>query len=149
VTTYFEELETGSVFGGQTYAIDEAEMVAFAEQWDPRPLHLEHAAAVGMGFPTVIASGSYTTAVFTRLIKQAREEAGNHATLAVVRVTNSFPKPVLGGDVLRFDAEIAEKRESRSRPNAGIIVTKATLTNQRDEVAMESEVVTLVQRRPA
>ena len=67
----------------------------------------------------------------------------------MVSVTNKLPTPVLAGDVLRFDAEIADKRGSRSRPSAGIVVTRGTLTNQRDEVVFDSETVTLVHRRPA
>jgi acyl dehydratase len=123
-------------------------MLAFAAQWDPRPVHLDHDVAVRDGFPGVIASGAYTTAILTRMIMRAREDAGNHATLAVATVTNRFPTPVLAGDELRFDAEIMEKRESRSRPTTGIVVTRSTLTNQRGEIAMDSETVTLVQRRP-
>jgi acyl dehydratase len=147
--TYFEDLEVGHRFGGATFTVDRDEMLDYARRWDPRPVHLDLDAAIRDGFPDVIATGSFTTAVYSLMIMRAREADGNHATLAVVSVTNKLPAPVIAGDVLRFDAEIAEKRESRSRPAAGIVITRGTLTNQRDEVVFDSETITLVHRRPA
>ena len=64
-------------------------------------------------------------------------------------MTNRMPNPLLAGDTVRFAAEIADKRESRSRPSAGIVNTTGHLTNQRDEVVFDSETVTLVHRRPS
>ena len=45
-------------------------------------------------------------------------------------------------------AEIVSKRESESRPGAGIVRTQARLTNQDGAVVMECETVTLVEKRP-
>jgi acyl dehydratase len=147
--TYFEDLAIGQRFGGTTFTVDRDEMLEYARRWDPRPIHLDRGAAVASGFPDVIATGSFTTAIYTLMIMRAREADGNHATLAVVTVTNRLPNPLLAGDTVRFDAEIADKRESRSRPAAGVVTTTGTLTNQRDEVVFDSETVTLVHRRPA
>jgi acyl dehydratase len=146
--TYFEDLTVGQRFGGATFTVDRDEMLEFAHRWDPRPIHVDRDAAVRDGFPDVIATGSFTTAIYTLMIMRAREADGNHATLAVVSVTNKLPNPVLAGDVLRFDAEIADKRESRSRPTAGIVITTGRLTNARGDVVFDSETVTLVHRRP-
>ena len=45
-----------------------------------------------------------------------------------------FPKPVFIGDTLRAETEVVERRESRSRPECGIVVFKHVAFNQRDEV---------------
>ena len=44
------------------------------------------------------------------------------------------PKPVFIGDTLRAQSEVAELRESKSRPEAGIVTFKHEMLNQRDEV---------------
>jgi acyl dehydratase len=147
--TYFEELEIGDRFGGTSYEVPADEMIEFSRRWDPRPIHLEREAAVAAGFADVIASGAYTTSVLTLLVMRAREQAGNHAVIAVLEVRNRMPNPVCGGDVLTFDGEIVAKRESKSRPGTGIITTRAHLTNQRGEIAFDSEMVTLVEKRNA
>jgi acyl dehydratase len=146
--TFFEDLEVGDRFGGTTYAVPAGEMLEFSRKWDPRPVHLDAAAARAAGFDDVIASGAYTTAVFTLLVMQARERSGNHAVIAVLGVKNQMPNPVFGGDHLDFDAEIVAKRASRSRPGTGVVTTRGRLTNQRGEVVFDSETVTLVHRRP-
>ena len=40
-------------------------MLDYARRWDPRPIHLDRDAARASGFPDVIASGSFTTAIYT------------------------------------------------------------------------------------
>jgi len=146
--TYYEDLHVGDRFGGTRYAVPADEMLDFSRKWDPRPIHLDEVAARAAGFDGVIASGAYTTAIFTLLVMQARERAGNHAVIAVLGVKNQMPNPVRGGDVLAFDAEIVAKRESRSRPTAGVVTTHGRLTNQHGDVVFDSETVTLVARRP-
>jgi len=45
-----------------------------------------------------------------------------------------FPRPVFHGDTLRIETEVKDKRESRSRPNAGIVTFEHRAYNQRDEL---------------
>ena len=45
-----------------------------------------------------------------------------------------FPKPVFHGDTLRIETEVVELRESKSRPNAGIVTFIHRAYNQRDEL---------------
>ena len=68
--------------------------------------------------------------------------------IAVLGVQQPDAEPGRAGDVLDFDAEIVAKRESKSRPGTGVVTTRARLTNQRGEVVLDSETVTLVHRRP-
>jgi acyl dehydratase len=48
-----------------------------------------------------------------------------------------FPKPVFHGDTLRVETEVIELRESRSRPDAGIVVFQHRAFNQRGELVAE------------
>lgn len=145
--TFYEDLAVGDRFGGTTYTVPAGEMLDFSRKWDPRPVHLDRDAAAAAGFGDVIASGAYTTAILTLLFMRAREQAGNHAVIAVLGVHNQMPNPVRAGDVLGFDAEIVAKRESRSRAGTGVVTTRARLTNQDGAVVLDSETVTLVQCR--
>ena len=58
-----------------------------------------------------------------------------------------MPKPEFIGDTMRATTEIAELRESKSRPNAGIVVFAHELINQRDEVVCRCLRSALINRR--
>ena len=59
-----------------------------------------------------------------------------------------FPNPVFAGDTLRSESECLEVRESKSRPNAGIVTWAHRSFNQRDEVVCECTRTALLQKRP-
>ena len=145
---YLEDLEVGSRFGGSQYTVAEAEMLEFSEKWDPRPIHLDAEAGVAAGFGGIIASGAYVDAIFTLLTMRARKASGDHAVIAAMGATKRLSNPVRAGDTLSYSGEITAKRESKSRPNAGVVHTLSRLTNQKGEVTLETETVTLVERRP-
>jgi acyl dehydratase len=145
---YFEDLEPGHRFGGASYEVPREEMLAFARKWDPRPIHVDDGAGRAAGFGGVIASGAYTTAVFTLLAMRSRQAAGDHAVIAGLGAESRLPEPVRPGDTLTFGGEISAKRASASRPDAGVVHTRARLVNQRGAVVYECETATLVQRRP-
>ncbi|MFO0687820.1 MAG: MaoC/PaaZ C-terminal domain-containing protein [Myxococcota bacterium] len=146
---YLEDLAPGDGFGGERYAVARDEMIDFARKWDPRPIHLDDEAGRAAGFGCAIASGAYTTAIFTRLALASREADGGHAVIAGLGATMSLPNPVRAGDVLEFRAEVLEARPSKSRPDAGVVRMRARLCNQDGEPVYESTTATLVSRRPA
>ncbi len=59
-----------------------------------------------------------------------------------------FPKPVFHGDTLRIETEVIELRESRSRPNAGIVTYLHRAYNQRDELVAHCRRSGLQLKRP-
>ena len=61
----------------------------------------------------------------------------------------TFPNPVFIGDTLRAETEIVSKRESASRPNAGIIQVIHRGYNQRGELVMEAARAGLSMKKPA
>ena len=58
------------------------------------------------------------------------------------------PAPVYAGDTLRAVTEVLAKRESRSRPDRGIVTVRTRGLNQREEVVIEFERTIMVARRP-
>ncbi len=59
-----------------------------------------------------------------------------------------FPRPVFHGDTLRFRTEIADKRESKSRPNNGIVTFAHFAYNQNDELVANCKRTGLMLKRP-
>src|SRR6266404_9490980 len=64
---YLDDLHVGYRHTSGTYTIDEAEIKAFAHQFDPQPFHLDDAAAKGSPFRGLAASGWHTAAITMRL----------------------------------------------------------------------------------
>jgi acyl dehydratase len=60
-----------------------------------------------------------------------------------------MPKPVFVGDTLRGDTTVAELRESRSRPQAGIVIFAHRMLNQRDEIVCTCLRTALIRKKPA
>ena len=56
-TFYLDDLHVGQRFTSDTHLIDEAQIKAFAQQFDPQPFHLDAEAAKGTLFEGLVASG--------------------------------------------------------------------------------------------
>jgi acyl dehydratase len=59
-----------------------------------------------------------------------------------------FPKPVFHGDTIRVETEIAELRESKSRPNAGIVTFIHRAYNQHGDLVGQCKRMGLQLKRP-
>jgi acyl dehydratase len=59
-----------------------------------------------------------------------------------------MPKPVFVGDTLRCETSVAEKRPSRSRPEAGLVVFEHRAFNQRDELVCHCRRTALLHKSP-
>ena len=145
---YFEDLVPGSRFEGeQRYQVTAEAVREFCSQWDPMPFHLDEAAAKATPVGRLFTSSIHTFAVGSQLSHQMGGEP-----LAVMAGLGwddvRFPKPVCPGDTLRVAVSIADKRESRSKPDRGIATMQAEIYNQHDDMVMSYKVVQLVAKRP-
>jgi acyl dehydratase len=71
-------------------------------------------------------------------------------TVANLGMTDvNFPKPVFAGDTLHVHTRVLSVRESKSRPNAGIVEFEHTALNHRDEVVATCKRSALMRKRPA
>jgi acyl dehydratase len=129
---YLDDLHVGQRFVSPTHALDEAQIVAFAKQFDPQPFHLDAEAAKGAFFGGLAASGWHTAAITMRLL------VGGGLPIAGGVIGGggeiAWPKPTRPGDVLRVESEILEIRPSRSRPERGMVIARSETRNQRDEI---------------
>ena len=71
-------------------------------------------------------------------------------TVANLGMTDvAFPKPVFAGDTLHVRTRVLSMRESKSRPDAGIVELEHTALNHRDEVVAVCKRSALMRKRPA
>jgi acyl dehydratase len=144
---YLDDLQVGQRFMSGTHTIDEAQIVAFAQQFDPQPFHLDDAAARGTLFGGLAASGWHTAAITMRL----QVESGLPLVGGIVGAGGEFswPNPARPGDILRVESEIVEIKPSRSRPDRGMVTVKSDTRNQRDESVFTLTARLVVPRRAA
>ena len=126
---YFEDYTPGAVYEYGSITVSEAEILDFARAFDPQPFHADPAAAARGPFGGLIASGWHTTSVMMRLF--ADHYLSRVASLASPGIDEiRWPAPVRPGDTLRLRVTVAEARRSRSKPDRGLVRTRAELINQ-------------------
>jgi acyl dehydratase len=142
---YLDDLAVGQRFTSGTHAIDEAQIKAFARQFDPQPFHLDEVAARDTMFAGLAASGWHTTAITMRLlVEQGLPLAGG---IVGAGAEVAWPQPTRPGDVLRVESEVLEVTPSRSRPDRGMALVRSLTLNQRDEVVQNLTAKLIVPRR--
>jgi acyl dehydratase len=144
---WFEDYQPGSVYEYGHRDVTEAEIVAFASQFDPQPIHVDVAWAKTGPFGGVIASGWHTAGMFTRLyVDHYLSSVASLASPGVDEVR--WPVPVRPGDRLRMRVTVLEARPSSSKPDRGIVHTRGELINQDERTAFHQIAVNFIRVRP-
>jgi len=126
--------------------IDEAEVIEFARQFDPQPIHTDPEAARTGPFGGLIASGWHTVSLTMRVLVDNYLARG--ASLASPGVDElRWLQPVRPGDVLRVRATVVEARRSQSKPDRGLVRTKIEVLNQDERVVMSLTAMNLFRCR--
>jgi len=141
---YFDDIRPGESMTSPTYSVDLDEMVDFARRWDPVPIHVDPTGA-GAGVGGVTASGTYVLAVKSRLLHELPESVAIFGSAGYDEVR--FHEPVRAGDVLHVVMEWLEVRESRSKPDRGVVKLRISLVNQNGVTVMSHLDTLIVQRR--
>jgi acyl dehydratase len=144
---YIDDLNIGQRFTSAKHAIDEAQIKAFAVQFDPQPFHTDERAAERTFFNGLAASGWHTAAITMRLNVESGPPLAGGIVGAGVEL--SWPEPTRPGDVLHVESEVVEITPSRSRPDRGTIVLLSRTMNQRGEVVQVLKARLVVPRRGA
>lgn len=120
MTTYFEDLAVGWSETYGEHQMEQDAMIAFAEQFDPQPMHTDPDAAAETVHGDVIASGLHTIGVATRLlVENFLNDTSNVGGLGLDEVR--YHEPVYPGDRLSVRHEVVSKRRSASNPGTGIV----------------------------
>lgn len=144
---YLEDLHVGQRFASGTHAVDEAQIKAFAGQFDPQPFHLDDATAKHTVFAGLAASGWHTAAITMRLLVEGGAPIAGGVIGAGGEI--AWPKPTRPGDILQVKSEILDVTPSRSRPDRGMVTVRSETFNQRGEIVQTLTAKLIVPRRPA
>jgi acyl dehydratase len=145
---YYEDFEEGSVerFGSRT--VTREEIVGFAAEFDPQPMHLDEQAARRTPLGGLAASGWHSCAIMMRLIADGFIlESSCMGSPGVEEL--KWLKPVRPGDRLNVCRTVLEKRASKSRPEMGFVRFRFELLNQNGETVMEQTNFIMFGRRAA
>lgn len=113
---------------------------------NPQPLHLDAEYAASTEFGRIVVNGTFTFALMVGLSVGDTTLGTLVANLGYDKVR--MPKPVFVGDTLRVETEVMELRDSKSRPESGIVTFQHKTINQRDEIVCECLRTALVTRTP-
>ena len=145
---YFEEFTVGQVFRHQPgRTVTEADNVLFTTMtMNPQPLHLDAAFASQTEFGQRLVNSLLTLGIAVGLSVRDTTLGTTVANLGFDKI--EFPKPVFHGDTLYIETEIVDKRESRSRPDAGVVFFEHRATNQREELVARIRRAGLMRKKP-
>jgi acyl dehydratase len=144
---YFEDFPEGYAQELGTFSLSADEIIDFARQYDPQPMHIDPQAGQASIYGGLIASGWQTVAMYMRLLVDG--VIGESASMGSPGVDSvRWMKPVRPDETLRANVLVLESRASNSRPDWGIVRTRGEVLNQDDEVVMRLEAVNFFARRP-
>jgi acyl dehydratase len=146
---YFDELNVGQVFQHAIRrTVTEADNVFFsALTHNPAQLHLdEEYCRTETEFGQRIVNSAFTLGLMVGISVGDTTLGTAVANLGWDEVR--FPKPLFHGDTVRVESEVLELRESRSRPDQGIVVYSHRAYNQHNDLVAECKRSGLQRKKP-
>ena len=145
---YFEEFEVGQTFQhGITRTITEADNVWFsALTHNPAPLHLDAEYMKQSEFGRPLVNSCLTLGFMVGISVGDTTVGTTVANLGWDEVR--FPHPLFHGDTIHVETEVLELRDSKSRPENGIVIFAHRAYNQDDVLVGECNRSALMKRKP-
>ena len=130
----FDEFTVGQVFTHQpSRTVTESDNLLFsALTMNPQPLHLDAEFAKSSHFGQRLVNSIFTLGLVVGLSVGDTTLGTTVGNLGFEKV--EFPKTVFIGDTITAETRVLEKRDSKSRPEWGIVVFEHRGVNQRGEV---------------
>ena len=129
---HFEDFQAGQKYELGSYAVSAEEIVAFAREFDPQPMHVNDEEAKKTLLGGLAASGWHTCAIAMRLLVDGL--LNRTASLGGVSVDdNRWLRPVRPNDTLSGTAEVIGTRAS-SKGGRGYVNFKVVLTRGPEKV---------------
>ena len=143
---HWEDFVAGSVAEYGPRLVTREEIIAFAAEFDPQPMHMDEEFARSTLLGGLAASGWHTCALGMRMIVDGF--MGDAASIGSPGIDEvRWLKPVRPNDRLRLRRTVLETRPLNSRPDWGLVRFRFELFNQAGELVMQQENVNLFGRR--
>jgi acyl dehydratase len=136
MTLTFEDFPPGHFGKFGPRRVKREEMLAFAAEFDPQPMHLDEAAASRSMLQGLSGSGWHLCSIMMRMMVDGF--VGRSASLGSPGVTElRWLAPFRPEDELTLDIDVVEARVSRSRPETGLVTFKAVVRNAAGQALCE------------
>jgi acyl dehydratase len=145
---YFDEWQVGDRVGHTvTRTVTETDNVLISTlTHNPQPMHLDREVAAQSEFGQPLVNSVFTFGLMIGVSVADTTLGTLVANLGYDKLV--FPNPVFVGDTLRSETECIALRESKSRPNAGIVTWAHRSFNQKDELVCECTRTALLLKKP-
>lgn len=144
---YYEDFTPGRQFQTESHTVTEAEIIAFARQFDPQPFHTDPEAASQSLFGGLAASGWHTSSLTMSLLSRSELATVANGMIGMQVDKMRWPRPTRPGDTLTAYATVISSKVSSSQPGFGVVKLHWETRNQQDEIAVQMETMMWVQRR--
>ena len=144
---YFEEFHVGQIFDHAIRrTVTEADNTLFCcMTHNTQPLHIDHQFAAGTEWKKPLVNSLFTLGLMIGISVSDLTVGTTIANLGMTDVR--FPSPLFEGDTVRCTTEIAGKRESKSRPTAGLVTVRTRVKKTDGTVVCDFERTILVAKR--
>ena len=145
---FFEEFKIGQRFECDPIIVKSEEMLDFAANYDPHPIHTDSDYAANTMFNGVISSGFLTlSSAWGQWIRTGK--FGNEFIVGNGMDYVKFTAPVRENELLTSVVEVVDLTPSSSHPERGKITINFTVTNQHGEVVMLTQIKALLKTKAA
>lgn len=133
MTLFFEDFAVGQTMRYGDMPVSEADIVAFASMFDAQDFHVDPEKAKSTFVGGLIGSGWHTSALMMRMMAEGfvKDSAGLGAP-GIDEV--KWKQPLRPGDRLSVRHTVLEAKESRSKPDIGLVRFAFDVINQHDEI---------------
>ncbi len=143
---HWEDFNPGRIFEHGPRRVTREEIVGFAAEFDPQPMHLDEAAARDTMLGGLSASGWHACCILMRMCTDAF--VLNAASMGAPGVDEvRWLIPIRPGDQLTLRATVLETRVSKSRPDMGFVRFLFELSNQAGARAVSLTTSLMISRR--
>lgn len=145
---WFEQLTPGTVVQHAVRrTATETDNILFTTMtMNPAPIHLDADYASKTEFGKPLVNSMFTMALVVGI---SVPELTLGTIVAQLGVSNAvFPAPVFQGDTIRVESEVISARDSKSRPNAGLVVFEHRAYNQNDILVCKLRRTGLMHKEP-
>ena len=143
---FFEDFEVGDVYQhplGRTVTTTDNIWFTLLTQ-NTAPIHFDHHYAAQTAFGKPLVDSTFTLALVTG---QSVSDISQNVFANLGWDEIRLPNPVFEGDTIYSQSEVLEKRESRSRPNAGSVTAQTTGYNQDGKIVITFKRINMVYKR--
>lgn len=148
ISFYFEDHIVGDCIECDQYQVTADEIISFATKWDPQPWHTDEEAAKESIFGGLTACSAHIFSIYCITSQRWQNGYVQQAVAGLGFDEQKMLAPVFAGDDLRCITWIDAARDSRSRPDCGIVTYRSELKNQADTSVFSIKCSTLMARQP-